>query len=91
MRDLMGGMARYLEGTPARQERAGLKKLRTARTLEAAMILTVEPGCYFIDVLLDAALADPLLRPHFDEDVLNRLQIFFYLTLYTFVTLCFPN
>lgn len=39
----------YLEGHPDRSTMPGLRKLRTARTLEAGMAITVEPGCYFID------------------------------------------
>jgi len=49
----------YAENTPPRSTRPGLDRLRMARVLEEGMVLTVEPGCYFIDALLSAALADP--------------------------------
>lgn len=39
----------YLEQYPARPTPAGFRSLRTARTLEENMVLTIEPGCYFID------------------------------------------
>lgn len=46
----------YLEGNPPRSTRPGLKKLRTARVMEEGMVITVEPGCYFIQRLLDGAI-----------------------------------
>lgn len=66
----------YLDGTPTRLPGPGLSKLRTARLLEAGMVLTNEPGCYFIDALLDAALADPVQSPYIDPIVLARLRGF---------------
>lgn len=64
----------YVDGTPSRHSRDGLKKLRTARALEANMVLTNEPGCYFIDMLLDRALANPEQAPFFNTEVLPRFR-----------------
>jgi len=67
----------YLQHTPPRSETKGLNKLRTSRVLEAGMVLTVEPVCYFIDALLDPALeaGSPLLK-FLVPEVLARFRNF---------------
>ena len=51
----------YLDGHPERDTQPGLRSLRTARQVEEGMVFTIEPGCYFIDFLIDRALQDPEL------------------------------
>ncbi len=47
----------YPKGTK-RIDRPGLRFLRARRIFESAMVLTIEPGLYFIPALLEPALAD---------------------------------
>lgn len=59
-----------------RIDEPGLRSLRTARHLEPRMVLTVEPGIYFIDHLLDEALADPARACFFNREVLQSFRGF---------------
>lgn len=63
----------YLPGNPDRSSQSGLRSLRTARTVKKDMTLTIEPGCYFIDHLIDEALAKgSKLQPFLNKDVINK-------------------
>ncbi len=66
----------YIEGTPGVSPHPGLCKLRTSRLLEPGMVLTSEPGCYFIDKLLDAALANEVQSTFFNKNILQRFRQF---------------
>uniref|UniRef100_T1L1E1 Peptidase M24 domain-containing protein n=2 Tax=Tetranychus urticae TaxID=32264 RepID=T1L1E1_TETUR len=66
----------YLEHTPERRSEEGLKSLRTARKLEAGMVLTIEPGIYFIGVLLDKALSDPIKSKFLNADKIDQFRNF---------------
>ncbi|KAK7492264.1 hypothetical protein BaRGS_00016561, partial [Batillaria attramentaria] len=63
----------YPEGTERLKE-PGLKSLRTVRTLEPRMVLTIEPGLYFIDVLLDAALQNPEQSRFLVREAVDRFR-----------------
>lgn len=43
----------YMKGYPERLTGAGLKCLRTRRTLKKNMVITTEPGIYFNDYILE--------------------------------------
>ncbi|XP_012261079.2 xaa-Pro dipeptidase isoform X1 [Athalia rosae] len=64
----------YLPGHPERPSQPGLRKLRTARTLRAGMVLTIEPGCYFIDCKLDEALANKDQAKFIMQEELQRFR-----------------
>lgn len=61
----------YLSSCPSRPTASDCCKLRTARNLEPNMYVTVEPGCYFNQVLLKQAFEDPTLKAHFNEDLIR--------------------
>lgn len=63
----------YLEGT-ARSTKPGLKSLRLHRQLEAGMVLTVEPGVYFIDYLLDEAFQDSVKSKFLVKEEIEKFR-----------------
>lgn len=65
----------YPEGVD-RIDLPGLKSLRTARALQERMVLTIEPGIYFIDHVLDQALANPSQSCFINNQVLQRFRGF---------------
>ncbi|XP_037817170.1 xaa-Pro dipeptidase-like [Lucilia sericata] len=66
----------YLPDQPARPTESWISKLRFARTLKDGMYVTVEPGCYFVDILMDKALADPKLNKFIVKEVFERFRNF---------------
>lgn len=63
----------YPEGV-VRVDAPSLNALRTARVLKAGMCLTIEPGVYFIDHLLNTALLEPTQSCFINRDVLQRFR-----------------
>uniref|UniRef100_A0A7E4UWM4 Xaa-Pro dipeptidase n=1 Tax=Panagrellus redivivus TaxID=6233 RepID=A0A7E4UWM4_PANRE len=66
----------YLGDALPRSKRPGLKSLRTTRTLAERMTITIEPGCYFVDTLLDRALIDEKLKKFLNNDILREYRGF---------------
>ncbi|KAL9330086.1 hypothetical protein ACSQ67_005089 [Phaseolus vulgaris] len=67
-----GGYLKSLE----RRKEPGLKSLRTTRDLREGMVITVEPGCYFIDALLLPAMNSPKTSKFLNQEVINRYKDF---------------
>jgi len=57
-----------------KSQEPGLKWLRCGLKLEAGMVITVEPGIYFNDGVLNAALRNPKQAKFINVDVLARFR-----------------
>ncbi|URE15976.1 hypothetical protein MUK42_11296 [Musa troglodytarum] len=67
-----GGYAQGLE----RPKEPGLKALRTIRELKESMVITVEPGCYFIDAVLVPALEDAVTSKFLNKKEIEKYKKF---------------
>ncbi|TRY90159.1 hypothetical protein DNTS_033346, partial [Danionella cerebrum] len=65
----------YPEGVE-RIDEPGLRSLRMGRVVQERMVLTVEPGIYFITHLLQKALDSPVQSAFINRDVLQRFRGF---------------
>jgi len=63
----------YLGHTPKRNTAPGLSNLRTARIMEAGNVITIEPGCYFRDFLINGEMPKEFYE--FDLSYLNIERI----------------
>ncbi|KAL6592262.1 hypothetical protein ACP70R_049526 [Stipagrostis hirtigluma subsp. patula] len=65
----------YPEGLEKPKE-PGLSSLRTTRELKEGMVITVEPGCYFIDALLTQVRDDPVSSKFFNWEEVEKYKSF---------------
>ncbi|CAM9475437.1 unnamed protein product [Chrysoparadoxa australica] len=66
----VGGYPKGVE----RDTRPGHRSLRCGRVLQEGMVITVEPGIYFIDHLLDEALANESTKKFFVQEAIARFR-----------------
>ena len=66
----------YLSFTPPRSQEKGLDCLRTARYLEKNMIVSDEPGIYFIPFLLEKGFKDEKVSKYFVQDKIKEYYDF---------------
>ena len=66
-------VAGWPKGTE-RPQKPHLSLLRMGRVLEPGIVATVEPGCYFIPMLFNEALNDPVKSKYINKDVCLRMQ-----------------
>lgn len=59
-----------------RIERPGIKYLRMRRTLQPSMVLTIEPGLYFVPALLKPALEDDNASKFLNQSKLQEMMDF---------------
>eukprot|EP00928_Gymnodinium_smaydae_P033508 TRINITY_DN2398_c0_g1_i1.p1 TRINITY_DN2398_c0_g1~~TRINITY_DN2398_c0_g1_i1.p1 ORF type:complete len:540 (-),score=123.03 TRINITY_DN2398_c0_g1_i1:129-1748(-) len=67
-------VAGYEPGKSRKDDPSILQNLRLGRTLKKDMVLTVEPGFYFPDFLVDAALQDPAKARFINAERLAELR-----------------
>jgi Xaa-Pro dipeptidase len=65
----------YPEGI-SRIDEPGIRSLRCGRKLEAGMVITVEPGIYFIDSVLEPAVNNSAITHLFSIDMLEHFRSF---------------
>jgi len=65
----------YPEGVE-RSKEPGLKSLRSGRALKEGMVITVEPGIYFISAILEPALQDPEKSKFLVAEKIQRFKNF---------------
>jgi len=63
----------YVNAPPRIQE-PGIENLRTARTLLEGMVITVEPGVYFGDALLEAAYNNPDQAQYMNKERIEEFR-----------------
>eukprot|EP01029_Cantina_marsupialis_P000845 TRINITY_DN10652_c0_g1_i1.p1 TRINITY_DN10652_c0_g1~~TRINITY_DN10652_c0_g1_i1.p1 ORF type:complete len:495 (-),score=135.14 TRINITY_DN10652_c0_g1_i1:196-1680(-) len=64
------------DGPKGKSTRLGHKSVRCCRKMEEGMVVTVEPGVYFIGFLLDNVLADPEQAKYVNVEMLERFRKF---------------